>query len=46
MTTSNLSNPSNKNRKPKRPIGNYIMLAIAVLMILYYLVYVNGYLAD
>lgn len=35
----------NETRK-KRPIGNYIMAGIFLVMVIFYLIYVNGMLAG
>lgn len=38
--TSQEPNNTPKNRKP---IGNYIMAAVIVVMVVFYLIYINGY---
>lgn len=45
MKTNSLEKTRSKKKKPKKPkkpIGNYIMFGILLLMVVFYLIYING----
>jgi len=46
MKTNVENNSNDYDKNPKPPIGRYIILAIFILMVLFYLAYINGYVAD